>query len=413
MAELLFLTELVGLRVFDLKGRTLGRVRDAALVPLTHAARIDRYLVGGGWAWLTIKYDQVQRLGLDGLFLRDEQLTPYHDDEYMLRLVRDLLDQQIIDVHGRKVFRVSDVTFEIRQVDGHDELYVKEVDIGVRSVLRRVAQGVIPPRWVRRAQRRIPPQSIDWRFCSMVEPDPQRRVRLNISYDGLEHLHPADIADIVEDLGPEEREAIITSIDEELAAETLSEIEPEMQASILEELEPEKAADIIEEMAPDQAADVLSELPEQAADEILDEMEPETKTEVSELLEFPPHSAGGLMNPDYVAVALTATVEEALGQIREHEDLLDTLSTVYVIDAQGRLAGGLPLARLVLADRAQAIGALVAEQATPRVTISERQDRIVEQFDKYNLLALPVVDAHGVLAGVITADDIISELREH
>src|SRR5512139_2329399 len=127
MAELLFLTELVGLRVFDLKGRTLGRVRDAALVPVAHPSRVDRYLVGGGWAWLTIKYDQVLRLGLDGLFLRDEQLTPYHDDEYMLRLVRDLLDQQIIDMHGRKVFRVSDVTFEIRPVDGRDELHVKEV----------------------------------------------------------------------------------------------------------------------------------------------------------------------------------------------------------------------------------------------------------------------------------------------
>jgi len=412
MTELLFLTELIGLRVHDLKGRTIGRVRDAALVPVAHPARIDRYLIGGGWAWLTVRYDQVRSIGLDGLYLRDELLTPHHDDEYMLRLVQDLLDQQIIDVHGRKVFRVSDLTFEVRQVDGHDELYIKDVDIGVRSVLRRVAQGVIPPRWIRRIQRPIPPQSIDWRYCNMVEPDPQRRVRLNISYKRLEDLHPADIADIVEDLGPEEREAIISTIDEEVAAETLSEIEPEMQASILEEMAPEKAADILEEMAPDQAADVLSELPEQAADEILQNMEPETKTEVAELLEFPPDSAGGLMNPEYIAVRVTATVDDALAEIRQHQDLLDTLTTVYVIDAGDRLVGAIPLARLLLAERIQMAKPLMADEATPSVTVSERQDRIIEQFDKYNLLALPVVDPRGVLIGVITADDIISVLRE-
>jgi Mg/Co/Ni transporter MgtE len=119
------------------------------------------------------------------------------------------------------------------------------------------------------------------------------------------------------------------------------------------------------------------------------------------------------MNSDYVAVPVTATVEEALGQIREHEDLLDTLTTVYMVDAQGRLAGGIPLARLLLADRMNPIGPLGADQATASVTVTERQDRIIEQFDKYNLLALPVVDARGVLAGVITADDIISVLREH
>jgi len=412
MTGLLFLTELIGLRVHDLKGHTIGRVRDAALVPVAHPARVDRYLIGGGWAWLTVKYDQVRSIGLDGLYLRDELLTPYHDDEYMLRLVQDLLDQQIIDMHGRKVFRVSDLTFEVRQVDGHDELYVKDVDIGVRSVLRRVAQGVIPPRWVRHIQRPIPPQSIDWRFCNMVEPDPQRRVRLNISYQRLEDLHPADIADIVEDLGPEEREAIISTIDEEVAAEALSEIEPEMQASILEEMEPEKAADIIEEMAPDQAADALSELPEQAADEILEEMEPESKTEVAELLEFSPDSAGGLMNPEYIAVRVTATVDDALAEIRQHQDLFDTLSTVYVIDAGDRLVGAIPLARLLLAERTQMVKPLMADEATPSVTVSERQDRIIEQFDKYNLLALPVVDFRGVLTGVITADDIISVLRE-
>ena len=111
----LFLTELLGLPVFDTRQRRIGRVKDAAIVPRVDRDRVDRYLVGGGWAWLTVRHDQVRSIGLDGLFLQDEQLTPYHNDEYMLRLVRDLLDQQIIDAHGRKVVRVTDLTFEVRQ----------------------------------------------------------------------------------------------------------------------------------------------------------------------------------------------------------------------------------------------------------------------------------------------------------
>src|SRR5712692_11531143 len=128
--DILYLTELLGLRVHDLKGRGLGVVKDAAIVPLIHASRVDRYLLGGGWAWLTIRYDQVRSISLKGIYLKDEKLTPYHSDEYMLRMVRDLLDQQIIDGYGRKVVRVTDVTFECLHPDDNDVLHVLEVDIG-------------------------------------------------------------------------------------------------------------------------------------------------------------------------------------------------------------------------------------------------------------------------------------------
>ena len=177
--------------------------------------------------------------------------------------------------------RVNDVTFEHpARRRSATCCTVLEVDIGIRSIFRRLLQGVLPPRWIRRLQRRIPPNSIRWEFCNIVEPDPQRRLRLNISYEKLEEMHPADLADIVEELSPAEREAIFETIDSEVAADALSEVDPKMQASILESLEPEKAADIVEEMAPDEAADVLSELEEETSEEILEEMESEPKTEV-------------------------------------------------------------------------------------------------------------------------------------
>ena len=186
-----------------------------------------------------------------------------------------------------------------------------EVDIGVRSIFRRLLQGVLPPRWVRRLQSRIPPNSIRWEFCNIVEPDPQRRLRLNISHHKLENMHPADLADIVEELSPEDREAIFETIDSEAAADALSEVDPEIQASILESLETEKAADIVEEMSPDEAADVLAELEEETSEEILEEMDSEPKAEVRELLEFEEDTAGGMMNTEYVALHENATVADA------------------------------------------------------------------------------------------------------
>ncbi len=409
--EFLFLTELVGLPVFDLKRRRLGRVRDASIRPAVDRARVDRYLVGGGWAWLTVRYDQVESISLDGLFLNDEQLTPYHDDENILRLVRDLLDQQIIDARGRKVVRVSDVTFDVLDAAGRQELALCDIDIGLRSVLRRVAQGVVPARWVRRLQGPIAPRSIPWAACNIVESDPQRRLRLNISYDFLERMHPADIADIVEELGPDEREAIFEAIDEEVAADTLSEVEPDLQVSILESLDRDKAADIIEEMEPDEAVDVLKELRHETAGEILEEMDPQSRSDVTDLLGFRDDSAGGLMSTDFLALPESAIASDARAELERHENLIESLSVVHVVARDERLLAVVPLARVVVAPADTPLLSL-AREAMPTVTVAETFDRVAERFDKYNLLSLPVIDDAGRLVGVITADDIISMLRE-
>ena len=409
--EILFFTELLGLKVFDLKGRRIGVVRDVAIVPLVDPVRVDRFLVGTGSTWLNVRYDQVRSISLDGIFLRDENLTPYHSDEYMLRAARDLLDQQIIDAQGRKVVRVTDITFEVRQEGEGDVLWVLDIDVGVRSIFRRLAQGAIPSRWVRRLQTGIPPRSIRWEFCNILEPDPQRRLRLNISNRLLEGMHPADLADIVEDLSPKDRESIFENIDSEVAADALSEVDPDIQASILESLETEKAAEIVEEMSPDEAANVLGGLEEETTQEILDEMEHEPKSEVTELLEFEEDTAGGMMNTEYVALHESATVADAIRELKANEELLESLNTIFLLDASERLMGAVPLARLFLHEGATSLRELAVETLI-EVPVDEQQDRVTELFDKYNLLALPVVNKERKLAGVITADDIITVLRQ-
>jgi len=411
MAENFFyFTDLLGLPVYDLKHRRIGRVRDAAIVPLIHPARIDRYLVGAGSSWLSVRYDQIATISLNGIQLSNEKLYPYHSDEYMLRIQRDLLDQQIIDVNGRKVVRVTDVSLEVTR-DERESLMILEVDVGIRSILRRLLQGIVPPRWIRHLQRPISPNSIRWEFCSIVEADPLRRLRLNISNDKLERLHPADLADIVEELGPAEREAIFETMDSEVAAEALSEIDPKMQASILEALEPEVAADIVEEMSPDEAAHALSELKEETTAEILDEMETEPLSDVKELLEYEEGTAGGMMNTEAIVLPEDTALSTAMLSLREHEDLLENTHVLFLANTAGQITAAVPLARLFLADGAIRLRELATDPLIS-TRVAEKQDRITELFDKYNLLALPVVDDDGSLAGVITADDVISVLRQ-
>lgn len=223
-------------------------------------------------------------------------------------------------------------------------------------------------------------------------------------------MHPADLADIVEELSPEDREALISAINREVAAETLSEVDHNVQVSIFESLEAEKAAEILEEMAPHEVADVLGELPEATSEEILHEMEPEDKQELEELLEFRDDRAGGLMNTEFIALPEGATVADAVVALRENEENLDNIYTVFLVDQDEHLSAAVPLTRLFLASGDSSLLDLAA-QPLLSVNAEERQDRIAEVFDKYNLLALPVVDDDRKLLGVISVDDVVSVLR--
>src|SRR6202008_4729684 len=179
--------------------------------------------------------------------------------------------------------------------------------------------------------------------------DPARRVKLKISHDGLSKLHPADIADIVEDLAPDEGQAVFQTLDEETAAEALEEVEPRVQKAIVESLDSGRAADIVEEMDPDAAADLLGDLPEDQTEQILIQMEPEAQQDVVELLEHKEETAAGRMTTEFLALPINATVQNAIDSMREFEGGVEAISTIYLVDSKGTLVAAVPLARLILA----------------------------------------------------------------
>jgi len=408
----LALTELLGAPVMDSAGQTCGRVREVCLTPQEDRIRIsllivktkagDRALplqsvqsINGGVRASTALADWGPSQGWEGLFL----------------LERDLLDQQVIDVHGRKVVRVNDVDLLQESVGNRAILKVSSVDVGARGAIRRLLKGVVPVKALHVLLNQIPPRPIPWDFVDLIETDPARRVRLKISHDRLAKLHPADIADIVEELAPDEREAVFETLDEGVAAEALEEVEPKVQKAIIESLDSDRVADIVEEMQPDAAADLLADLPEERTEKILEEMGPEEAQEVSGLLEFKEDSAAGRMTTEYIALPVTATAHDAVEALRRYEGGIETVSTIFLIDSHNTLAGAVPLSKLVLASPTTPLLALTQE---PLISChADASDRdVAELFDKYNLLTLPVVDDKNTLTGVITSDDVISLLRE-
>ena len=340
---------------------------------------------------------------------RGHATEPCSPSDGVLLLKRDLLDQQIIDVHGRKVVRVNDVEIDSIPVNSHVALTVVAVDVGARGAIRRLTKGIVPSFTLRTLLARIPPRVIPWAYVDLLETDPARRVKLKIVYEGLSKLHPADIASIVEDLPPAEREAVFETLDEEVAAEALEEIDPKVQVSIVESLDSDRAADIVEEMDPDAAADLLGDLQAEHSGEILKEMQPEERDEVTQLLEFGEYTAAGRMTTEYIAVPDTARVDDAIEALKRFEGGREALATIYLIGPNQTLTGAVALVRIATS----LPGDRLADLSEPSVSCAPDtpQDEVAALFDKYNLITLAVVDEHGRLAGIITADDVITMLR--
>src|SRR6202140_1302798 len=338
----LYATELMGAKTYDVAGNYVGRVREFFIEPAEAPNRVSHYLLSRGhFQPLVAKHDQVASVaaGKMELSVSERALELYQPNESWLAVQKDLLDQRIIDTRGRKVVRVNDVELTSVRTNGNRKLRLTQVDVGLPGAVRRLLQGVVPHAVVRKLQSKLPQRVIRWEFVNLVEPDPMRRVKLRITHEKLEDLHPADLAEIMEDLSAAERQGIIASLDEETAAAVLAELDERLTTQIVEKLDPEKAADILEEMAPDAAADVLADLPKETSDELLGEMPGHEASEVRGLMQFDEATAGGMMNPEFVFVGETSTRDEVLKWMRLQDLNVDQLDARVLLDGAGKFLG--------------------------------------------------------------------------
>jgi len=380
---MLHATELLGGEAYDCDGHFVGRVNELFIEPADQPNRVARVLLGRGkYLPLVARYDHLSFVapGVLKLNVGEKELEHYQPNEGWLAMRKDLLDQQIIDTSGRKVVRVNDIGIADQRTNGTVELRVTQVDVGLTGAARRLLQGVVSPGMIRRLEAKLPTRVIPWEFVNLIESDPLRRVKLRITHQKLERMHPADLADIMEDLSPVERQSIIASLDEETAAEALAELDKRLTTQIVETLDPEKAADILEEMDPDQAADVLADLTPQTSRDVLREMPGEEAREVRELLKFEENTAGGMMNTDFIFVGETATRAEVIAWIREMDVDLEQLYAIFLINQDSKFSGSVAVGRLLLAAPDERMEELKSEPLLS-VPPDAQEKEVFELFD--------------------------------
>ncbi len=400
----IFLSRLLGKVTCDAQGRKLGKVTDL----LVHLAEpypvVTDVLVKTGKGEAALISWQNIREG-DGKFLvsaftiRPDRELVFPEGSLLLK--DTLLDKQVVDTNGAKIRRVNDLQF----LKVHEAFYLVHVDVGFRGLMRRIGlekfmdfslQGLFD--YV------LPDQLIPWKFVQpLVSPD---LLQLNIAQNRLSQLHPADLADIIEDLDIHQRAAVFQSLDAETAAETLEETDPKIQVSLIEGLNPADASEIIEEMSLSEAADLLGDLPDEMAEGILKEMEQDIADDVKELLTHPEETAGGLMTTSFLQMPPTATVGEAMEFIHKNAEDVDFIYYLYIVDGEEHLLGMVGLRELFVASAEETLNNLMDTRIVS-VTLDEDKEAIAQSFAKYGLMALPVLDDGAKINGVIIFKNLL------
>jgi CBS domain-containing protein len=397
-----YLSQVLGRPIQDVEGEKVATIKD---IVVRYGQDDYPPIVGVMARYLRrdffIRRVQIAELKESGAKLNIDvlDLRPFTRREGEILLAKDVLDKQLIDIDGKRVVRVNDVQI----IEVGNQWRVTGADVSLQGFLRRLMpKGFYANRLV---------EVIDWADVGYLATESAAAVRLKSSKDKLSRLHPVEIAQLAETLSPIHRTEIVESLDDEIAADTLEEMSTENQARILEEMDEERAADILEEMSPDDAVDVLGEMDEEKAQELFNLMEDEEKADVAELMPFDKDTAGGLMTTEFVTFPKNLTVSQAIARLREMAETPNMIYYLYIVEEEGswKISGVISLRSLILADPTYSLSEVMREQfqyAHP----NDDAEEVAQTIAEYNLLALPIVDDLGEIAGIVTVDDAMEIL---
>jgi CBS domain-containing protein/sporulation protein YlmC with PRC-barrel domain len=402
-----FISELTGRPVTDYDGARIGVLKDLIARTSNEFSHpvVDAIIVQGVKGEMTLPYADLAALLSAAIPLRRPlvDIPSYEFRENDIRLVDDVLDKQILDTDDARVVRVNDI--ELIRVNGN--VIVSNVDIGVLGIMRRIGLEKLG-RWAaQRFKADLSEGTISWEFVEPLRHD--NSMRLKVPVDKLADLHPSDIAEIISNLSRSEHGEILHQLDIKRLAETLEEVEPDFQASIIEHFSDETMADVLEEMSPDEATDLLAELPDERRQDLLELMETEEADEVRELLRYDEDSAGGLMTTEYVSVQPNMNAAQTIDHLRKVGEEAELVYYVYVTDEEEHLIGVFSLSDLIVAQPETPITEFMHKRVVS-VELDTEQEEIAHMVAKYNLIAVPVVDAENRMRGIVTSDDALDKI---
>jgi magnesium transporter len=402
-----YISQLIGKIVTDLDGKQIGTINEilATQTGQIHHPQIVAIRVKRRKDEFCLPISDVAALVAPATTLnkRQKSLSSYQPGEDDLYLIRDVLDKQIIDTNGLRVVRVNDLEY----IRADDATYLTNVDVSSAGLLRRLGMTAFANRIARRSEPTGPTGFISWENVELISID--QPLRLKVPGERLSELHPADLAEILSDLSRQDGTKLLESLDDEALADALEEVELDFQASLVEEISDERLADVLEEMEPDAAADLLAELPDERSQELLKLMDQEEAEDVIRLLAYPEDSAGGIMTTDFFAVLADMTADQVIDQVRQTADDYETVFYIYVITPENHLTGVFSLRELILAQPWKPVTEFMEDRVVT-VNLQDSQEDCAQVISKYNLLAVPVVDEHNQIVGIVTADDALDKI---
>ena len=319
---MLYLSQAIGLPVLDGSKDAIGKIADLIVAVGNRYPPVTGLVVSTDRRRIFLPWSSVDRIDASGARLGTTTIDmgrfSQRPDEILLHA--DLMDKQIVDIDGRKVVRVNDLRLD--EIEG--VLHLVAVDVGAAGLLRRLGIERGYRTLARNLHLSVPERYIDWEDVDPVETS-IASIKLRVPHAGLAELHPADLADIIDQLAPRDRAGVLASLDDEAAADVFEEMEPETQVEVLEDLDPARAADILEEMSPDDAADLVADLSDESREEILALMERDEAEELGELLAYPEDTAGGMMTTEFVTLPASLTGAQAIDRLRELEPDAETI----------------------------------------------------------------------------------------
>ena len=400
-----YLSAVLGRPVINSKGEELGVLRDLIMIPGDVFPEVSHIVIKARRGIQSLPWNEVAlftHIVISIVGTKPAALASFVPREGEILVKRDLLDKQIVDVDGAKVVRVND----IKLGNLNQKLCIFSVDIGFRGLLRRLGYEKFGERFALAIRRDIPHTEISWEYVQPLEAN-SSKLALNIARNQMNEIHPADLADILENIPIQNIRTVLDSIDPETTGETLYELESEMRNVVISQMNDEEVSDILEEMEPDEAADVLSDLPEEKAQELLDMMDQEDAEDIQELLEHEEDSAGGLMNPDYLRLTSDINVGQAMEILKRSADEVETIFYGYVVTADDHLEGVVSLKGLIM-NLPETLITDIMEENIKSVPIDAEPEDMLEMLTKYDLIAIPVLDAEQKMAGIVTVDDVLA-----
>lgn len=400
-----FLSNFLYKKIYDEDEECIGELWDIYVTTENGYPKAIGYKIkkGGEFANYEFKnigfYENKGKYFINVIGVRDIILKKY---SYLLS--RNLLDKQIVDINGKKLVRVNDL--RIAEIAG--EFKVIAADTGVMSLARRLGIEKVVKFFYSILNKQPVDSLIMWDNVESLE-IVNDNLKLTVPYQKLSELHPADIADILEDMDTNYRKKVFEALDEDIAADTLEEIEPQMQADLIENLSLPKRSEVLLNMPNDEIADILDKVDEETAEKILFDMDKEDADEVRSLMEYREKTAGSIMNKDFIAFNVNITAQETIELLREIKPESEVAYYIYIVNENQKLQGVVSLRDLVVSNPDTKLYKIMDSDVIC-VKDNDDIDSVVETAGKYDLLSLPVVDQSDILCGVIIMNDIVEDI---